>query len=128
MDEHEIGQSLGQQGFKDLVAAFYRRVRKDDLIGPMYPQNDWQGAEERLSEFLIYRFGLSDRYIQQRGHPRLRMRHTPFVIGVAQRDRWIELMTEALVETNVPKDPAEHLRAFFGNVADFMRNQQEDAS
>ena len=125
MDAHEIGQAVGEQGFKEMVAAFYRRVKTDDVIGPMYPEDDWQGSEERLSDFLIFRFGLSDRYIENRGHPRLRMRHAPFAIGVAQRDRWLQLMQEAMEETNVPPDPAEHLHAFFGNVADFMRNQAE---
>ena len=68
---------LSDQQISDLTAAFYRRVREDDLIGPMYPDDDWSGAEQRLRDFLIFRFGGSDRYIQERGHPRLRMRHAP---------------------------------------------------
>ena len=123
MDEPAISETMGEAEFAALVAAFYRRVKSDDLIGPMYPDDDWQGAEERLRDFLIFRFGGSDRYIQQRGHPRLRMRHAPFAIGPAERDRWLELMNEAMVETAVPKSAAEPLRAFFGNVADFMRNR-----
>jgi hemoglobin len=123
IDEHEIGRLIGEDGFEALVAAFYRRVREDDLIGPMYPQDDWDGSEKRLRDFLIFRFGGSDRYIQQRGHPRLRMRHAPFKIGEPQRDRWLQLMNAAMEEANIADLPAQHLRAFFTNVADFMRNQ-----
>ena len=123
VDEPAISEVMGEQEFAALVAAFYRRVKVDDLIGPMYPDDDWQGAEERLRDFLIFRFGGSDRYIQQRGHPRLRMRHAPFAIGPEQRDRWLHLMDESMVETEVPKSAAEPLRAFFTNVAEFMRNR-----
>jgi hemoglobin len=118
----EIDPDFGEQGFSDLVAAFYRRVRTDDLIGPMYPKNDWEGAEQRLRDFLIYRFGGSDRYIQERGHPRLRMRHAPFQIGIAERDRWLEIMNEAMEEVKVPGSIALNLKVFFSQVADFMRN------
>ena len=123
MEDQEVGETIGEEGFGALVAAFYQRVRTDDLIGPMYPDDDWEGAEERLRDFLIFRFGGSDRYIQQRGHPRLRMRHAPFVIGTAERDRWLELMGQAMAETNVPESAAKVLQAFFQQVADFMRNQ-----
>jgi hemoglobin len=124
MTESDVIIVLGEQGIADLVAAFYRRVRKDDLIGPMYPDDDWEGAEQRLAGFLIYRFGGSDDYIQKRGHPRLRMRHAPFAIGVAQRDRWLELMQAAMDEVAVPKEIYLNLKTFFEQVADFMRNQR----
>ena len=114
---------FGEAEITDLVAAFYRRVRTDDLIGPMYPDNDWEGSEKRLRDFLIYRFGGSDRYIQERGHPRLRMRHAPFSIGIPERDRWLELMAAAMKETNVPGSASLNLKTFFEQVADFMRNR-----
>ncbi len=125
MEEAElrIGRTLGKQGFADLVAAFYRRVPEDDLLGPMYPDDDWEGAEARLRDFLIYRFGVSDRYLRERGHPRLRMRHAPFAIGEPERDRWLELMHQAMVETEIPDDIASDLISFFRQVADFMRNR-----
>ena len=97
-------------------------MREDDLIGPMYPDNDWSGAEQRLRNFLIFRFGGSDRYIQERGHPRLRMRHAPFKIGIAERDRWLELMDAAIEETDVPGDQVLNLKTFFQQVANFLRN------
>lgn len=108
-----------------MVTAFYRRVREDDLIGPMYPPEDWEGAEERLAEFLLFRLGASRRYEEMRGHPRLRMRHAPYKIGIAERDRWLDLMTAAMEETEVPPGAREFLDPFFAQVADFMRNHAE---
>ncbi len=117
--------ALGEDGFERLVAAFYRRVRVDDLIGPMYPPDDWEGSQQRLADFLIFRFGGSQRYLLQRGHPRLRMRHFPFSIGEAERDRWLQLMDGAMDENRVSGEAREHLRAFFAQVADSMRNREE---
>lgn len=118
-----IHERLGEEGLTQLVAAFYRRIRTDDLIGPMYPPDDWENAEKRLRDFLIYRFGGSDRYIQERGHPRLRGRHMPFAIGLAEAKRWLKLMREAMEETKVPQDVALSLDEFFAMVADSMRNR-----
>ncbi len=118
-------QQLGEDGFASLVAAFYRRVREDDILAPLYPESDWDGAEQRLRDFLIFRFGGPQRYIEERGHPRLRMRHAPFAIGVAERDRWLELMEASMEETNVPSPSREHLSESFAQIADFMRNQPE---
>jgi hemoglobin len=113
---------IGDDGFRRLVGAFYRRVPADDILGPMYPKHDMAGAEERLRGFLIQRFGGPDHYSQRRGHPRLRMRHVPFKITQAGRDRWVQLMEAALVEADLP--PAAHapLRQFFHDGATFMIN------
>jgi hemoglobin len=121
--ELEQENLFGEEQWTELVAAFYKRIRNDELISPMYPANDWDGAEKRLRDFLIYRFGGSDRYITERGHPRLRMRHAPFEIGVAQRDRWLALMGEAMEETNVPVLIKNELSSFFEQTAEFMRNR-----
>ncbi len=91
----------------------------------MYPRHDLAGAEERLRDFLIFRFGGPQRYLEQRGHPRLRMRHGPFPIGQAARDRWIELMNNALAEAALPSEAEALLRAFFDQVATFMINRPE---
>jgi len=123
--EKIIIQKLGEQGLTDLVAAFYRRVKGDDLIGPMYPDQDWEGAEKRLRDFLLFRFGINDQYIQDRGHPRLRMRHMPFSIGSPESQRWQKLMVEAMEEIEVDEEAQEMLRAFFCQVADFMRNRPD---
>ncbi len=122
MNEAEVMQTLGENGVRQMVAAFYRRVKVDDLIGPMYPQDDWEGAEERLAEFLLFRLGGSTKYIETRGHPRLRMRHVPFKIGIAERDRWLEMMTAAMEEISAPAEARAFLEPFFAQVADFMRN------
>jgi len=121
----EIFEQLGEDGIGALMAAFYRRVRTDDLIGPLYPDDDWEGSEQRLRDFMIYRCGGPPRYLESRGHPRLRMRHLPFSIGIAERDRWITLMSAAMDETRVPSPSREMLDTFFRQTADFMRNREE---
>jgi hemoglobin len=114
---------VGETKLRGMVTAFYRRVRVDDLIGPMYPADDWEGAEKRLADFIVYRFGGSQTYIEERGHPRLRGRHLPFSIGEAERDRWMKLMGEAMQEVEIPPTEAPVIGAFFGQVADMMRNR-----
>ena len=121
--ELQIYEQIGEEGFARLVRAFYAQVPGDDILGPMYPADDMAGAEERLRDFLIGRFGGPDRYIQQRGHPRLRQRHAPFVIDQRARDRWIEMMTRALDETALPADVTQTLRSFFDQTATFMVNR-----
>lgn len=123
MDDAGIWEVMGEAGFGRLTAAFYRRVRVDGVLGPLYPEGDWEGAEARLRDFLLFRFGGVMRYVEERGHPRLRGRHLPFAIGEEERDRWIELMGEAVRETEVPQEAAQALMDFFAQVADFMRNQ-----
>ena len=123
MNEAAIWREMGDEGFRRLVAAFYRRVPGDDLLGPMYPARDLAGAEERLYLFLCFRLGGDTRYPEQRGHPRLRMRHLPFRIGVAERDRWLRLMDEAMTECEVGAEVRSGLEPFFAQVADFMRTQ-----
>jgi hemoglobin len=123
IDDQEVYALIGEEGFIRLVAAFYRRVPGDDILGPMYPAHDLHGAEERLRDFLIFRFGGPARYIERRGHPRLRMRHAPFAIHQAGRDRWMELMTAALDEAKLPAEADAVLREFLGSTATFMINR-----
>jgi hemoglobin len=125
MEEHEIYSQIGSEGFERLVAAFYRQVPGDDVLGPIYPAHDLPGAEQRLRDFLIFRFGGPPAYLEQRGHPRLGMRHAPFPIGPAERDRWLLLMSRALDETKLPEDAERRLRAFFTATADFLMNRRE---
>jgi hemoglobin len=127
MNEAEVMRICGENGIRGMAAAFYRRVKTDDLLGPMYPENDLAGAEERLAEFLLFRLGASTRYLETRGHPRLRMRHIPFKIDIAERDRWLELMSAAMDEARIPATARGFLDPFFAQVADFMRNQPDRA-
>lgn len=123
MEEQEVYSAIGEEGFRKLVAAFYRQVPNDDILGPMYRGRNLAGAEERLRGFLIFRFGGPQRYIEQRGHPRLRMRHAPFEINQAARDRWLQLMMSALDSTEMPPEPKEILRNFFDSTATFLINR-----
>lgn len=123
MQEYEVYNAIGEDGFARLVAAFYRQIPGDDLLGPMYPKHDLGGAEKRLRDFLVGRFGGPPRYVEERGHPRLRMRHAPFPVDQAARDRWMKLMDHALEEAALPAEPAAILRAFFEHVATFMINR-----
>lgn len=120
--EGDIYQQIGEEGFARLVAAFYKQVPGDDILGPMYPHDDLHGAEERLRDFLVGRFGGPQRYMEQRGHPRLRMRHMPFKLNQAARDRWVQLMETALDEAKLPKESHDLLCAFFHHMATFLMN------
>jgi hemoglobin len=125
LDDAQIYATIGEDGFARLVGAFYRRIPADDILGPMYPEADLAGAEARLRDFLVGRFGGPARYIEQRGHPRLRMRHAPFPIDRNARDRWMELMGQALDEAALPPDISAFLREFFDAVATMMVNREE---
>jgi hemoglobin len=124
VSEEEVYETIGDEGFTRLVRAFYAQVPADPILGPMYPRDDLAGAEQRLRDFLIGRFGGPPRYVEQRGHPRLRMRHAPFAIDEAARNRWVQLMDGALAETRLPEDCATVLREFFHSTATFMINRQ----
>ncbi|MAD34288.1 MAG: hemin transporter [Planctomycetes bacterium] len=122
-DELPIYDLLGADKIEAMVAAFYRRVPGDDLLGPMYPADDWAGAEHRLKTFLVYRFGGPHTYLEERGHPRLRMRHMPFSVDRAARDRWLALMMAAVDEVGVSLEHRSYLERFFTGIATFLRNR-----
>ncbi len=115
---------IGEEGFERLIRAFYKQIPDDPILGPMYPPDDFPGAEQRLRDFLVGRFGGPTRYIDERGHPRLRMRHNPFAINQAARDRWVQLMDKALDEAALPQPVTDALRGFFQDTATFMINRQ----
>src|SRR5436190_14970245 len=119
MEELDLYALIGEDGFRRLIAAFYRQVPGDDVLGPTYPQHDLSGAEQRLRDFLIGRFGGPQRYIALRGHPRLRMRHMTFNVDLTARDRWVALMDAAIVEAALEPESAAVLRGFFADTASF---------
>ena len=123
MEENEVYAHIGDDGFDRLVAAFYRQVPGDPILGPMYPAGDLAGAQQRLRNFLVFRFGGPQIYIEQRGHPRLRMRHAPFAIGQAARDRWLDLMKRALNEASLPEEATHVLSSFFESTTTFLMNR-----
>jgi hemoglobin len=122
MTEEQVYDAVGEDGFARLVRAFYAQVPGDDILGRLYPPHDLEGAEQRLRDFLVGRFGGPPRYIEARGHPRLRMRHMPFLIDQAARDRWVTLMDRALEEAGLPEEVTIVFRDFFHNVATFLKN------
>lgn len=123
-NDHDVYALIGEEGFARLVRGFYARVPGDDVLGPMYPTNDLVGAEVRLRDFLVGRFGGPLRYVQERGHPRLRMRHAPFPIDQHARDRWVALMIAALDEAALQADADRILRAFLIETATLMINRE----
>ena len=123
MQENDVYRLIGEQGIARVVAAFYARVPQDDVLGPMYPADDLAGAEQRLRDFLIYRFGGPQRYLEERGHPRLRARHGRFAIDQRARDRWMTLMTGALAGSALPADVEIVMRTFLDGIATFLMNQ-----
>ena len=116
----EVG---GEPTFRRLVARFYAGVRTDPVLAPLYPQDDWDGAETRLRGFLEQYWGGPTTYGEQRGHPRLRMRHAAYEIDPDARDRWIACMRGALDAL----EPAPLLRAeiedYFERAATSMLNR-----
>lgn len=130
--EDSVFARVGEDGFERLVAAFYRQIPGDDILGPMYraaePGDEgteaarMAAAEARLRDFLIFRFGGPARYIERRGHPALRKRHFPFKVDQAARDRWVQLMDRALDETGLEPEATAVMREFLANVATFLIN------
>lgn len=98
----------GEAVFQKLATEFYRGVSVDPLLSPMYPPDDMAGAERRLRMFLEQYWGGPDTYQQERGHPRLRMRHAQFPIGPKARDAWLSHMRVAVDSLKLsPADDAE---------------------
>jgi hemoglobin len=126
LHELEVYSIIGAEGFTRLVSAFYSQLPQDDLLGHMYPPQDLEGAEQRLRDFLIYRFGGPQSYIEQRGHPRLRARHSGFFIDQTARDRWMQLMSNALAKAALPPEAEQVLRKFLEATATSMINQNRE--
>lgn len=116
----------GEEFFTNLVAAFYRRVAVDDVLRPMYPDEDLAGAERRLRLFLMQYWGGPTTYDEERGHPRLRMRHMDFAIDSVARDRWLTLMNDAMAEQELSPDQENRLWMYLVSAAFAMQNIPDD--
>lgn len=116
----EVG---GAPTFARLVARFYEGVRHDPLLAPLYPQDDWAGAETRLRMFLEQYWGGPTTYSAQRGHPRLRMRHAPFAIGPAERTAWLRHMRDAVDSLDLTAEQDETLWGYLTMAAQSMQNR-----
>jgi len=114
----------GTPFFEALVGSFYGGVASDPVLRAIYPEADLAAAERRLRLFLIQYWGGPRTYDDERGHPRLRMRHVPFGIGPAERDRWLLHMRAAIAATAPPDDIATELERYFTMAAEAMRNRE----
>ena len=116
----------GDETFTRLVRRFYEGVATDPLLRPLYPEEDLSGAEERLRMFLVQYWGGPTTYSEQRGHPRLRMRHVPFKVNPAARDRWLHHMKVAVEELNLPTEQHELLWNYLERAAFSLVNTFDD--
>jgi hemoglobin len=114
----------GMPFFEALVGRFYDGVADDPVLRVVYPEADLAGARHRLTLFLAQYWGGPTTYNDERGHPRLRMRHFPFTIGPAERDRWLVHMHAAIDELDPPAEVADQLRRYFDMAAEAMRNRE----
>lgn len=112
----------GEPTFRTLVKRFYRLVAEDPVLRPVYPEEDLSGATERLTLFLIQYWGGPATYSEQRGHPRLRMRHLPFAIGQAERDAWLANMTAAVESLDLAPAVRKALLDYFDTASTAMIN------
>jgi hemoglobin len=113
----------GEKTFRLLVERFYARVPEDEVLRSVYPEEDLSGATERLTLFLIQYWGGPSTYSELRGHPRLRMRHQPFAIGLKERDAWLQAMTAAVDSLDLAPAVREALLGYFETASTAMINQ-----
>jgi hemoglobin len=118
----EVG---GAPTFEALVHAFYEGVAGDPPLRALYPEADLAPAERRLRMFLTQYFGGPSTYSEERGHPRLRMRHAPYPVTVDMRDRWMRHMLDALETLELPEEQAEQMRDYFLRAAHMLVNTDD---
>ena len=124
-DNKSLYEIVGPSFFVHLVDAFYDGIETDQVLLPLYPEgSETSAARERLALFLIQYWGGPDTYMQERGHPRLRMRHNPLVIGALERDHWLMHMASAIEQT-IPEVDEEHREHVTTELANYMVNAAE---
>lgn len=116
----------GEPTFRRLVHDFYSGVAQDPMLRAIYPEDDLAGAEERLRMFLVQYWGGPRTYSDQRGHPRLRMRHAPFHVGARARDAWLAHMRAAVDNLDLPDHAESLLWDYFVMAANSMVNAVDD--
>jgi hemoglobin len=112
----------GEETFHRIVARFYAEVAKDEVLRPLYPDEDLGPAEEKLRLFLVQYWGGPHTYSEARGHPRLRMRHAPFAIGPLQRDAWLRCMRIAVDEAELTEAQRTQLWEYLEMAANSLMN------
>ena len=116
----------GELFFADLVSQFYARVATNEVLRPMYPERDMAGAAKRLEMFLAQYWGGPTTYQEERGHPRLRMRHAGFKIGPAAKGAWLQCMREAVDGMNMEAEASAKLWRYLEGAAEHLLNSFED--
>ena len=116
----------GELFFADLVSQFYARVATNEILRPMYPERDMTGAAKRLEMFLAQYWGGPTTYQEERGHPRLRMRHAGFKIGPAAKEAWLQCMREAVDGMNMEAEASAKLWRYLEGAAEHLLNSFED--
>ena len=115
----------GEKAFEQLVSHFYALVAIDPILRPMYPTDDLHGAAIRLKMFLEQYWGGPKTYSEERGHPRLRMRHAEFKIGTKERDAWLLCMRSAVYELEITSDQRNELWSYLEGAAQFLINSED---
>lgn len=118
----------GMPFFERLVERFYEGVAADPVLRPLYPEEDLAAARRRLTLFLAQYWGGPATYSEERGHPRLRMRHMPFAIGGVERDRWLLHMRAAIDASGAPEDARARLHEYVTMAAEAMRNRPDETA
>jgi hemoglobin len=118
----------GKDFFTSLVKDFYQEIINDPILKPMYPEDDLDGAIERLTLFLMQYWGGPGTYSELRGHPRLRMRHAEFPIDFAARDSWLKNMNVALDKQQITDENRTKLWNYLQMAADSMVNTRTDGT
>lgn len=113
----------GEETFRLLVSRFYDGVASDPVLRPLYPDADLALAQERLRMFLVQYWGGPRTYSEQRGHPRLRMRHAPFAIGNREREAWLRHMRAAVDSLDLPAPHAQTLWDYLESAAFSLQNR-----
>jgi len=120
----EVG---GEAVFRAIVDRFYEGVAMDPILRPLYPEEDLSGARERLTGFLVQYWGGPTTYSEQRGHPRLRMRHVPYAVTPDMRDRWLGHMRAAIDELELPLEQDRMLWDYLTRAAYAMVNSFDES-
>jgi hemoglobin len=121
----EIG---GSATIRAIVARFYEGVATDEVLRPLYPEEDLGPAEERFAMFLEQYWGGPTTYSEQRGHPRLRMRHAPFAVTPTAKDHWLTHFRAALDEASLTPEQDAQFWDYVTHAAQFMVNSMQDLS
>jgi len=126
MTEQTFYEAIGgEDTIRLVVDTFYEGVAGDELLRPMYPEEDLAPAAERFRMFLVQYWGGPSTYSEQRGHPRLRMRHAPFAVTSAARDRWLVHFRAGLDKAALAPELDEQFWAYVQHAANFMINSED---